>query len=66
MLQEYEVLSLVDFNGFAHKRKKMPKHLFSQSKAKKNHSLEWLFLCVWSGKRDEAPHSISLKILIFC
>ena len=65
MLQEYEVLSLVDFNGFAHKRNKMPKHLFSKSKAKKSHSLEWLFLCVWSGKRDDQTHFISLKRLLF-
>lgn len=35
MLQEYEVLSLLNFNSFVHKRKKMPKHLFSKSQAKK-------------------------------
>ncbi len=33
-------------------QKKTPKRLLPKSQAKKSHSLEWLFLCVWSGKRD--------------
>lgn len=42
-------------------KKKTPKRLFRKSQAKKSHSLEWLFLCVWSGKRDSNLVSYPLK-----